>query len=80
MHQNYKDIIELAKQIYLQRHIATLRKKIFIEELLIQKEINLELRKNKIKVAQFREEKKQKIFQECFESWKNQSGSKRERV
>lgn len=54
MHQNYKDIIELARQVYLQRQQSTQRKKLFLEELLLQKEINLELRKNKIKVAQFR--------------------------
>jgi len=54
MHQNYKDIIELARQVYLQRQQSTQRKKLFLEELLFQKEINLELRKNKIKVAQFR--------------------------
>jgi len=80
MHQNYKDIIELARQVYLQRQQSTQRKKLFLEELLLQKEINLELRKNKIKVAQFRSEKKQDFLNDCFDRWKHQSSSKREKL
>jgi len=80
MHQNYKDIIELARQVYLQRQQSTQRKKLFLEELLLQKEINLELRKNKIKVAQFRSEKKQDFLKDCFDRWKHQSSSKREKL